>query len=286
MVASDPENLKTAWNNQTIKIGKLNIRDMSKYDLLDNLTDFKKIESLNDDDLKHLYQISMTEVLLNCQQNNQYSIASILKKIETANKMNKPISRQEMLADMQNILKEKDPKALPSIAEINMIKSDKAVRNFTLIKDAKIYNRGPIDEKLAEELVIIKDKIKELQDHYIFKEIIHDLISALDPKEDKIFLLDIYKKIGAKEPLKELENELLSQCKKNKGLTEQLTNADKIDNFKLKLLEQLKMNKTSGQIAGAMDKAKIKLESKVTKAPKFQAKILLERTERYGLIKL
>lgn len=253
LVISNKDNIPIIWTQDEIKRGKLVLTEMRKYDLLDNLSDYKKIQALSDGELKILYQLAMVEPLINCYVDSKYSINGFYKKFEKSRLENKPISRKEMLEDIQAVLREKDNQSLPSIEEINMIKSNKSNRDFQMMDDnyKEAYRRGNLDSNFAQELNSVKESIKELQDHYILKEVVSSVVSKINHKEDKFFLINMYKKIGVIDPLQELEKELLSQCKKDKHLADQLNTSDKVNAFKDRLLKQLETDKRLGHVKEA-----------------------------------
>ena len=252
-VKSDPQNIVIFSAEKQIDNGKRIIAEMKEYDLLDNLSDLKKLESLDYNNLQTLYKLAMTDPMLN-SCSGDLSLSNMDKELNKKTDDNHQISKKIMLSNLEKMLNTRDNK-LPSPEELNVVKASRSIRMLSILDDnRKVFLKGKIlNPKLEEKVSSTMSKVKELQDHYILSAIIKNFIIDLDKNKDKIFLLNIYKKVGYKDPQKELENDLLTQCKQIEGLADKLNTYDKVEDFKARLLEQLKKDKISGHIKAIID---------------------------------
>lgn len=250
---------------ETLLRGKLCLEEIKRYDLLDNLSDIKKILSLNDVDLRMLHQLVMIEPMINyCT--DELSISSMHKKI-VEKKIN---NREEMLRDIKAMLSERDKDNYPSLNKINIIKFSKANRELLILEDQikPLISSSLLDLNLRKELTFTINKIKLLQEDYLFQEIIHDVVSK---GKDDIYLLNIYKRIGEFNPLQAVKNDLLEQCRAHNNLAISLETADDIGTFKNNLLNELKQSKTKGIV----NRAASEIDRKSTKS--FKSDLLASR---------
>lgn len=263
-VKSDPQNIVIFSAEQQIYNGKKIIAEMRGYDVLDNLSDLKKLESLDYNNLNNLYKLAMTDPMLN-SCSGDLSLSNMIKELNNEINNKHPISKERMLTNLKTMLFTIDDK-LPTSQEINVIKAARSIRIFSILdENRKKFLKGKILEpNLEKEVSSVMKRAKELQDQYILGAIIKNFIIDLDQNKDKIFLLNMYKKIGSKNPKKELENDLLTQCKNIEGLADNLNSYDKVEHFKAKLLEQLKTEKVSGHITAIIDLPRVKPTSKIS----------------------
>lgn len=237
LIENDPQNKEALKRDKLLRNAEFYLEKISHFDLLDKLTNFEEIKKLNDKDLNILYRLSVLDISINgIEPGEALSIGDIQTKITKAEKENRSISRNEMLSDIDFILKDfaqytKSPINIEHINEIKYGKSSMLVLDFE--KDiGSAYKKDP-------ELLKIYQEVVDKSDMYFLKEIAFDVSSKI-AKSGKSTLFDTYIMVNNKSAHSALTNDILLQLKEQKSfILDKLKYADDVESFKDKLVKKL-----------------------------------------------